>query len=129
MVRAVAGFMSEDGIFFETEAEAERHDAALEITRRCEGYKNLDPKRLIKLIEALRLPLRMYIDAYEKVLFENNVKEDTSATGRDQTYDELRDALDETVEQQQTSRHEPMPDMGDGTRTESVSQRRKKYGA
>lgn len=129
MVRAVAGFMSEDGIFFETEAEAERHDAALEITRRCEGYKNLDPKRLIKLIEALRLPLRMYIDAYEKVLFENNVTEDTGSTGRDQTNDELGNALDETVEQQSVGGHNDVSDMGYSSRTESVPKRSKKYGA
>lgn len=119
------GYLTNDGAFYESEAEARRHEHLLVIHQACESHK-VDPNRFLTLLHFMIVAVRGYIDANEECI--NQAKENPVAPYRDQADNELRNVVDETLEQQPTSGHNDVSDMGDSSRFEGVPERLKKHG-
>lgn len=64
MARAVKGFMSNSGIFFDNYDDARRKDAEDTIRQLC-AEKQVKADSLLNLIEAMADPIKEYIDAYQ----------------------------------------------------------------
>jgi len=125
----VQGYLTKDGTFYESKRDARLHEATREVTMLCESHtpQPIAPERFLLLLSNWGPQIREFIDANQAI--KDHTQEDTSPTSGNQTYDELRDALDETVEQQPTSGRDDLPDVGDSSRPQGVSQRKSKHGS
>lgn len=128
-MQAVQGYMTKDGAFYNRAEDARLHEAVQSIRELCESHtpKGIDPVKFMHLLSQWSSNVREFIDAQDAAKYPT--QENSSPSGRDKTDDELRDAEHETLEQLKVGGHNDMPDVGDSTRTESVSERRQKHGA
>lgn len=62
MSKPAKGFLSNDETFFLTKAEADRHDAEMEIRVFCLS-SNIDPERFLSAVRQMPLALLGYINA------------------------------------------------------------------
>ncbi len=107
MAKPVEGFMSEAGVFFSTLAEAELHDAELAIRAKC-----AKADRFIELIEAMADLVGEYVRAYKEV---NKTRKNTVGLGGDQGNDRRGSTDVDAMEQQSSSGHEPMSNVGNSS--------------
>lgn len=125
MAKPVQGFLSDDGVFFDTFPEADMHNAEMKIRAFCVTHKPnpIDDERLFDIIEALAVPIKGYLHA--KAVIEG-IKAGNYRTRQAAQAEEDKAGSDEdgtgpsSIFEQPTDGHEPMPDMGDGTSTESI---------
>lgn len=61
-MREAVGYLADDGTFYETEAEAKRHDHANNITAWCDSHK-IKADSVFQIIHSLATELRSYINA------------------------------------------------------------------
>lgn len=61
-MKQATGFLTNDGKFFETDREAEFHEAEQEL-QELARVQGIDPHRLMEAVWDLRIPIRRYIDA------------------------------------------------------------------
>lgn len=126
MAKEVIGYMTRDGVFYEDEEAAKKHEYRSEIETFCVSHtpKPINPVLFIGVIEALADPIRNYIDAYKAYEAIRQLKKDTIAFGGDKADDADGDAVDEAVEQLPVSGSEHLLEMGSSSPPESVRKRR-----
>ena len=141
MARATSGYLSEDGTFFETEAEADLHTAEMKIIAYCVSHtpKPIDSDKLLAAIEALAAPIKEYLNAKDRLEAPKNdwnreVDEwadrisPSAKTEEDQAdKDESGEGIDAVLEQS-VDGHEPMSNVGDGSQSEGILNKRKSHG-
>jgi len=155
MAKVVSGFLANDGNFFISEAEADLHNAEMQIQEWCESHK-VDPDKVVQIIEALADPIKDYLRAKEaqeanivgekspeggwymdrlakaaqtRETFRHDHTEPEPAVEEDQAdEDGLGEAIDAILEQQ-IDGHEPVPDVGSGTQPEGVQHEREGNGS
>lgn len=123
-MKAVTGYMSEDGRFFATAENARLHEAVQKLAALCESHKPkpVRPENLLTLLANWAPQVREFIDANEAAKKRQDT-EDSRAPVGDQADDADGDALDEAVEQQPIGGPEYMLEMGQRPSPKSLLQR------
>jgi hypothetical protein len=122
-MRNVKGYLSDDGVFFDAEADAELYEAlqALEFTVRNIGA---DPNKFMVVVEGCRKQLERYLNAKSKF-------EESEASGPDgpggtkpaseHHTDDGSAVADASVQQQPPDSAQHVPDLGGGIGAEAIS--------
>lgn len=90
----VQGYLTEDGTFYRTSAEARRHEAKLIIAEYCAHNSIKSVNKMLETIEALADPIMDYLNANNEVRLQEQeqyggeIEEDTARAGGDQTGDD-----------------------------------------
>lgn len=127
-MQKVRGYLSDDGNFFKTAVEAKKHDAEMLIRAWC-SVKNIDADKVIEIIEALADPIVEYVHAFKadkthRTKIPQILKDTETPRARRNKRDKGGGEGPETLQQQQTNRREPVPNMGRRARTKSVLKHR-----
>lgn len=123
-MRSVTGFLSEDGMFFPTAQEAAKHDAEIQIIAWCVSH-NIDQAKVFQIIEALADPITEYVNALaveEEIDLPKFIGNHAEASLTREDFEDERPSEEdlEAILKQPPVRHEPMPDVGSGSRSEGV---------
>jgi hypothetical protein len=80
MPEKVSGFLTSDGAFYHTSAEAQRHEAQREIVQWCQRQQPAyQQASVLALIEALADPIQEYLHASEEIRdLENETRDATT---------------------------------------------------
>lgn len=116
-MKSVSGFLADDGVFFDTEADAELYEAlhALEFSVRNIGA---DPVKFMIVVEGCQEQLRRYLDA--KSNYEKSEARQPAAPDSVNHPDDGRTEAAAPVLEQPTDEHQHMPDVRGSVGTEAV---------
>lgn len=137
-MRKAAGYITGDGTFFEKEEEAALHEAEMRLRHDLGAeYPDLSQGRFLEVLTQMIRPIGEYINAYQAA---NKRDPAESKIGTEADVSEAPKAHDGLGHVSSTEEDlasllqlplrgsEYVPDVGSGTRSEAVSDRRKKHG-
>lgn len=118
-MKEVAGYITDDGKFFDSMDEAEEYEAWISLSRALVEISTIEPTSLLAVIATIPDEIRRYINANEAATRSREIQASLSAEDHN-----LGEADTQAVFEQSSRIDEPLPDMGGSIVEETIRQQR-----